>query len=199
MTASMPADLSADPKSIEVRYRWTSDFQALGFGLAALVFGVWVLKGSVLGVAFKDMDIEDLGFSALAILGGPVVMGMSVVSMLARVRTQLTPGLELLIDDRGLHHYILGTIPWTEVQAVTYTAMQEDHDKRGGGVNASASIELTPSAFARLSPHISGIANLFIRLQVGYSAKRQALSLRYSAPWCDPMQLAQRVRREAGV
>jgi hypothetical protein len=109
------------------------------------------------------------------------------------VRSQLASGLELLVDDRGMHHFILGTVPWSEIKELTYVEAETDGDTTSP---AKVRIVLGGLAFRRLDPHMRGWSNFFLRREVGHSAAKQELELSYSTSQCDPYALWQRLSRE---
>lgn len=189
----MATDLHDHGAPMSVRYRWSSGLGMMLIGAGMFVFGVWVLKKDVLGVSFKELDFEDAMYGLLFLLAGPFVMGFGLVKCMARMRSKLASGLELLVDDRGLHHFILGTVPWDEIKELTYVEAKEDEDSNSP---AKVRIVLGGLAFRRLDPHMRGWSNLFLRREVGHSAGRQELELSYRAPQCDPYVLWQRISRE---
>ena len=178
---------------MSVRYRWGKGLWPMVIGAGMFIFAVWVLKTDVIGVSYKNLDLEDVLYSVLFLLAGPFVMGLGLVSCMARVRSQLASGLELLVDDRGMHHFILGTVPWSEIKELTYVEAETDEDTTSP---AKVRIVLGGLAFRRLDPHMRGWSNFFLRREVGHSAGRQELELSYSASQCDPYALWQRLSRE---
>lgn len=178
---------------MSVPYRWGSALWPIAIGAGVFIFGVCVLKTDVLGVSFKNLDLEDVFYSFFCVVLGLAAMALGWASCMARLQSQLAKGLALVVDDRGLHHYILGTVPWGEIKELTYLEAKEGEDNSS---NAGVRIVLSALAFRRLDPHLRGFSNLFIRLQLGYSQSKQELSLTYRAPHCDPYALWQRMSRE---
>lgn len=178
---------------MSVPYTWGSGLWPMLFGAGMFIFAVWVLKTDVLGVDFKNLDFEDVLYSVLFLLAGPFVMGLGLVNCMARLRSQLAGGLELLVDDRGLHHFILGTVPWNEIKELTYVEAEKDGD---ASTPAKVRIVLGGLAFRRLDPHMRGWSNLFLRRQVGHSSANQVFELSYSDQRCDAYKLWQRMCRE---
>jgi hypothetical protein len=189
----MTADATDHGAPMSVRYNWSKGLWPLLLGAGMFIFGMWVLKRDILGVGFKDLDFEDVLYTLLVLLAGPVVMGFGLVTWMARLRSQLASGLELLVDDRGLHHYILGTVPWSEIKELTYVESEKDEDTT---TPAKVRIVLGGLAYRRLDPHMQGWTNFFIRRTVGHYPGRKELELSYSAPQCDPHALWQRMCRE---
>ena len=189
----MAADTTQHGAVMSVPYRWGSALWPIAIGAGVFIFGLWVLKTDVLGVSFKDLDLEDVFYSLICVVMGPVAMGLGWVSCMARLQSQLAKGLELVVDDRGLHHYILGTVPWSEIKELTYLEAEKDGESSS---NPGVRIVLSALAFRRLGPHLQGLSNLFTRMQLGYSQGKQELSLTYRAPQCDPYALWQRMCRE---
>ncbi len=174
-----------------VRYYWSSGLWPMLLGASMVVFGIWMLKKDALSVGFKEQHFVDVMYGLLSLLAGSFVLGMGLVNCMARIRSPLASGLELMVDDRGLHHFILGTVPWNEIKELTYV----DEDQASCSP-AKVRIVLGGLAFGRLDPHFRGLSNLFLRLVVGHSASRQEFELSYSALRCNPYALWQRMSRE---